>query len=322
MKRSYRSILALAASLLVSIVYLSPAAAQATRTWVSGVGDDANPCSRTAPCKTFAGTMSKTAAGGIINCLDPGGFGAVTITKSITIDCHNVAAGILAAGTNGVNVVVGASDVVTLRGLSIEGTGTGLVGVNHTGSGTLHIENCRIFGFRSGSAIGIRFAPNNGGDLLVTDSYVNDNGTVSAGAGIQARPTGPLPVTVSLRNVKMHDNFNGFIADSSGGAGINAQIAESSANANGNVGLVALTTASSPIASLLVIRSSMTNNGNAGAMAIGTNAQVLLNDSSAAFNNVGVAAASGGRLFTYGTNTINSNATSDGTPIPNGLQRF
>jgi len=74
-----------------------PAQAQATRTWVSGVGDDANPCSRTAPCKTFAGAISKTAANGIINCIDPGGFGAVTITKSITIDCKNTQAGILAA---------------------------------------------------------------------------------------------------------------------------------------------------------------------------------------------------------------------------------
>src|SRR3979409_1087946 len=80
----------------------APAQAQATRTWVSGVGDDANPCSRTAPCKTFAGAISKTASAGEINCLDPGGFGAVTITKSITIDCHEVFASILNSGTNGV----------------------------------------------------------------------------------------------------------------------------------------------------------------------------------------------------------------------------
>src|SRR5215212_5253595 len=71
------------------------ASGQASRTWVSGVGDDANPCSRTAPCKTFGGTISKTAAGGIINCLDPGGFGLVTITKSLTIDCAQVGGGIL-----------------------------------------------------------------------------------------------------------------------------------------------------------------------------------------------------------------------------------
>src|SRR6476620_9352307 len=79
------------------------ASAQATRTWVSGVGDDASPCSRTAPCKTFAGAISKTATDGEINCLDPGGFGQVTITKSITIDCHEIFGSILYAGVNGIN---------------------------------------------------------------------------------------------------------------------------------------------------------------------------------------------------------------------------
>src|SRR5207247_2763248 len=82
----------------------SHANAQATRTWVSGVGDDANPCSRTAPCKTFAGAISKTAVDGEIDALDSGGFGAVTITKAITIDGDSNLAGVLAAGTNGVNV--------------------------------------------------------------------------------------------------------------------------------------------------------------------------------------------------------------------------
>src|SRR2546429_9920180 len=82
----------------------SLAQAQATRTWVSGVGDDANPCSRTAPCKTFAGAISKTADGGEIDCVDPGGFGTVTITKSITIDGGGTFCSILAAGNHRVNV--------------------------------------------------------------------------------------------------------------------------------------------------------------------------------------------------------------------------
>src|SRR5271168_2938804 len=93
----------------------TPASAQATRTWVSGVGDDANPCSRTAPCKTFAGAISKTATGGEIDALDPGGFGALTITKSITIDGGPGIAGVLVSGTNGFTVNAGTSAVVTLR---------------------------------------------------------------------------------------------------------------------------------------------------------------------------------------------------------------
>ena len=98
------------------------AQAQATRTWVSGVGDDANPCSRTAPCKTFAGAISKTAAGGEIDALDPGGFGGLTITKAITIDGGGgQVASVLVSGTNGINVDAGPTDVVTLRNLRING---------------------------------------------------------------------------------------------------------------------------------------------------------------------------------------------------------
>ena len=138
-----------------------PAAAQATRTWVSGVGDDANPCSRTAPCKTFAGAISKTATGGEINVLDPGGFGAVTITKSISIDCGGTFGSILAAGGNGINVN-GANIVVAIRNLSINGALTGLVGINFTNGISLHVENVNILGFSAGSATGIQFRPDYG----------------------------------------------------------------------------------------------------------------------------------------------------------------
>jgi glycosyltransferase involved in cell wall biosynthesis len=111
------------------MVFGGAAQAQATRTWVSGVGDDANPCSRTAPCKTFAGAISKTAGAGIINCIDAAGFGAVTITKSITIDCRNTNAGIVVSGTNGINIPT-ANIIVNLRGLDIEGVGIDGVGVD------------------------------------------------------------------------------------------------------------------------------------------------------------------------------------------------
>ena len=101
------------------MLHATPAAAQATRTWVSGVGDDVNPCSRTAPCKTFAGAISKTAAGGEINCLDSGGFGGVTITKSITIRCVGVEGGVLVSGSNGIVINAAAADRVVLDGLDL-----------------------------------------------------------------------------------------------------------------------------------------------------------------------------------------------------------
>src|SRR6476661_8466912 len=114
MKNLFAVPFALAGAILGLALATSPASAQASRTWVSGVGDDANPCSRTAPCKTFAGAISKTAVNGEINCIDPGGFGAVTITKSITIACEDVEAGVLNAGTNGIIVNALATDVVVL----------------------------------------------------------------------------------------------------------------------------------------------------------------------------------------------------------------
>src|SRR4051812_50127462 len=117
MRRIFKALPALA---LIALALPVSASAQATRTWVSGVGDDANPCSRTAPCKTFAGAISKTANGGEINCLDPGGFGAVTINKTLVIDCHYTEGGVLAGG-NGIVVNATSTDVVVLRGLDIFG---------------------------------------------------------------------------------------------------------------------------------------------------------------------------------------------------------
>ena len=156
---------------------VAPAQAQATRTWVSGVGDDANPCSRTAPCKTFAGSISKTSAGGEINCIDPGGFGALTITKAIAIICDNVEAGVLVSGTNGMTVAAGPNDVVLLKGLDFEGVGTGLVGIQFNTGAALHVDNCVIRGFQAGTAVGINFTPSAANSrLTVRNSYISENG--------------------------------------------------------------------------------------------------------------------------------------------------
>jgi hypothetical protein len=154
------------------LAFATVAQAQATRTWVSGVGDDANPCSRTAPCKTFAGAISKTAAGGEIDALDPGGFGAVTITKAITIDGGSPGmGGILAnGGVTGVIINAGAGDQVTLKNLQIMGAGTGITGVNFINGLALHVIKCQIDGF---TQFGINFHPGGTGFLFVEDSRIS-----------------------------------------------------------------------------------------------------------------------------------------------------
>src|ERR1700760_3980042 len=140
-------LLLLIAVTIASLPVAGDANAQASRTWVSGVGDDVNPCSRTAPCKTFAGAISKTAVNGEINCLDPGGFGTVTITKSISLDCHEITGSILNAGTNGVNIAFDSFDptdtrkTVNLRNLMIQGFDSGLFGIHLLGSGVGSVVN-------------------------------------------------------------------------------------------------------------------------------------------------------------------------------------
>src|SRR6516162_4187900 len=139
-------------TLLVICLLSSAALAQASRTWVSGVGSDANPCSRTAPCRTFAGAISKTAPGGEIDALDPGGFGALNITKALTIDGGGgQVASVVVSGTNGIIVSAGPTDVVTLRNLRINGVvsaaGGGIDGIHYASGGDLHVENCYIFCF-------------------------------------------------------------------------------------------------------------------------------------------------------------------------------
>ena len=146
-KQLARTTLALVASMVLGT---GLASAQASRTWVSGVGDDVNPCSRTAPCKTFAGAISKTAAGGEISVLDPGGYGAVNITKSITLSGVGENASILVgSATNGISINAGPTDVVTLRGLQINGLGVGLAGIRFNTGAALIVDEVNVFGFET-----------------------------------------------------------------------------------------------------------------------------------------------------------------------------
>jgi hypothetical protein len=172
---------------LVAFTFACAAAvqAQATRTWVSGVGDDANPCSRTAPCKTFAGAISKTAPAGEINVLDPGGFGAVTITKSITIRSDHIEAGVLVSGTNGIIVAAGAADTIVLEGLDIEGLGTGLNGVQIIAGKSVYVIRCAIRHFTGN---GVNMTSNSSSArVFIRDTIINLN---NGGVNVQGNGAG------------------------------------------------------------------------------------------------------------------------------------
>jgi hypothetical protein len=238
---------------------------QSTRTWVSGVGDDVNPCSRTAPCKTFAGAISKTAVGGEIDVLDPGSFGAVTITKSISIEANGLIAGVFASGSNGILINAASSPtavVVVLRGLTLEGIGTGLAGISFVsggplGGGSLYVEHCFINGFQTGISI----APGSGtSNIFITNTTVRNN----KNDGIQFAPTGSASVTGTLDQVATENN---------GVAGLEAD------------GLVQLSFANSTSASNVT-----------GLLASGAGATIYYHESTVFANTTNLSPVSGGQI--------------------------
>jgi len=181
-------------AIVFSTAIAMSASAQATRTWVSGVGDDANPCSRTAPCKTFAGAISKTAPGGEIDALDPAGFGGVTITKSITLDGTGTLASILVSGTNGVIINAGTGDRVVLRNIQLNGIGTGTNGVNILQAGTVDLDYVEIANFAT-SAVNIANTSNNI-NVAIYHSTIHN----IANQAITSNPTGTGTAKLSVDN--------------------------------------------------------------------------------------------------------------------------
>jgi hypothetical protein len=199
----YRTLALLAAVLMIGFCVATPSFAQATRTWVSGVGDDVNPCSRTAPCKTFAGTISKTAAGGEISVLDPGGFGAVTIIKAITIDGNGVLAGISNSSVTGITVNAGTADVIIVRNISIDGAGTGIDGIRFLAGGTLVVENVTMSG-NTQNNIEMALASGSAASLIVRNStFTSGTSGVKLTSGI---------VTATLDHVSIRNTVNGVDA--------------------------------------------------------------------------------------------------------------
>jgi Right handed beta helix region len=220
----------------------SVAEAQATRTWVSGVGDDVNPCSRTAPCKTYAGAISKTAAGGIISTLDPGGFGAVTITKSMTIDGTGQIGSILAAGTNGVVINAAATDTVVLRNLDIHGANTGFDGIRMVNIGirALHVESCKI---EKMTSQGIEVLNTSGAtEIYVRNSEIRNN--TSHGILIIPTLSGSAKLVVSDSSIS-NNSSNGIEID---GAVNRAEVYNSNVDGNGVAGFFVATVGSEGVA--------------------------------------------------------------------------
>jgi hypothetical protein len=304
--------LSLFASLFVILLQAAPVHAQATRTWISGVGDDVNPCSRTAPCKTFAGAISKTAVNGEINCLDPGGFGAVTITKSITLDCHEIVGSILNSGVNGINVAFNsfaAADVrktVRIRNLSINGANTGVIGISITGGATIAagvviIEDCLIDGNFGGTGQGIVDTRSAGGELYVNNTTIRN----TANAAIFLLPaSGSTRIDVALDNIRSENSNIGLVASGSAKVMVNRSIFAG----NAQTGVFADTNAE------IGLSNSVVSNNGIGVQTGGGSPAIRLSNNDISFN----ATAFTGATQTYNNNRVAGNGTLGTTPSPIG----
>jgi hypothetical protein len=298
------------------LAFTSMAQAQATRTWVSGVGDDVNPCSRTAPCKTFAGAISKTAAGGEIDCLDPGGFGAVTITKSITLDgTHGSGFGsILASATNGVNVNDSATGtpgtiIVKLRSLSINGAGTtpGTNGVNFVSGGKVDIEDCKIFGFTNSGANlgnGINMNLTLGGKTLV----VKDTDIFNNVRGVRITTTTGVAAAV-LENVRINNNTGDGIVLLNGGF---MTVRSSNLSFNNN-GVVVTGSGAANSAGANIIDTALLGNTGTGLAANNNSSRV--GSSTFIGNGTGISQAAANTVKTFGDNQIADTVTGGGLQL-------
>jgi len=281
------TIVAFAMTLLVSI----PAHAQASRTWVSGVGDDVNPCSRTAPCKTFAGAISKTAAGGEINCLDPGGFGAVTITKSIVIDCHEIYGSVLVSGTNGI-IINGAGIIVALRNININGlkdTGVASVnGISILAAARVYVEDCLIENFAQSGINDTRTTGNT--KLFVKNTTIRNN----AGTGINLAAANAN--TVVIEAVYSVGNGTGLAAATGNFPVINKSVM------SGNT-----TGVQANAGSVVLVDNSQVNENTTG---VSNSGSLALANSDISFNTTAIT----GATSSFGNNRLFGNAALGTTP--------
>jgi hypothetical protein len=281
----------------------SMAHAQATRTWVSGVGDDANPCSRTAPCKTFAGAISKTAPGGEIDVLDPGGFGALTITKAISIEADGLIGGVLVSGTNAFVVAAGVNDNVVIRGITFEGLGTGLNGVDILSAASVLIDNCYFNGFVDNAIAVEPGSPATNLSVTVQDTSIRDTtGTSPNGFGVYVK-AGSVPTAVTLNRVLISDSDGGVRVDQ---GRVTIRDSTISNNTTGN-GIVA---AASPGPSIINVENTMVSYNTNGIFSSGAASVIRISNTSVLDNSSnGLLLSGGGVINTWGNNKVAGNPT-------------
>ena len=286
-------------TIAISALVISASGAFAqSRTWVSGTGDDANPGSLTAPCKTIPGAIGKTSAGGEINVLTAGSFGAVTIVKSITIDGQGVMTAMsTTSGGNCVTINAGANDVVTLRNLSMNGFGTASNGIRVLNAAEVNIENCVITEF-AGRGIDIQSSG---------ACRVNLKGTIIRGCGVAAigsSPTTSGAVFLTLKECNLLASAIGLRCDD------RTKVAIEDCELCGNTSNgLQLLSGSGSYAEAHITNCLLTDNGGSAISATGATSVVRAGLCTITSNKTGLTKVTGGLIQSYGNNRLRSNAT-------------
>jgi Right handed beta helix region len=299
---------------VAAVLLLAPAeAATLLHTYVSSTGSTEGSCDITAPCPTFSSAYSNTAAGGEITCVDSGNYGSVvTISHSITINCENVLGSITEAGGAAIGEIIitaGASDVVILKGLDLDGLDDNAQTplINFGGAGVLHVEKVKI---NRMATHGIFFGPNGSATLDVSDSTITDNGSGTT-AGIYVQPDSGVTANVTINRTAINNNIFGIVADGTKGGIIKGTITDSVVSGNSQNGITASSSGSSVV--LQVDRSTVASNGNHGLVAGGSGAGMLVSNTNVFNNGGGLYTTGGGTLYSYGNNHVNGNNGNDGT---------
>ena len=286
--------------------------AQTQRTWVSDSGNDGNPCSKASPCRTFAGALAKTMAGGKITCLDMGQFSPVTIAQSLTIDCRRTRGDILSASVNGVVINAGTTDKIILQGLDIDGGGAGgLDGIRFLSGGSLHIEETTVSNMANGINVGLNQAAN--AEVYVINSLLRNNSSV----GMFVSNTNAGTINMSIERTTSENNAFGLIGR--GGARIDARNSIFSGNSTTGI-LSEVNTGAGPLSIINVINCAVTANGtglSAGANSVVGQGNLRVSGTTISFNGTGVTAGNG-NANTFSDNILRNNSADgafNGAPL-------
>jgi len=267
------------ATLLIALSLAAPAHALSDRAFVSGHGTDAAGCgAATKPCRTLQFVHdSVIAAGGEIDILDSAGYGPVTIAKALSIVNDGATAGVQQghAGRFAITINAAESDAVSLRGLTIDGLGTGSSGIVLNSGGSLTITHCFVRNF---AGDGILLLPTVRNLFVIADTVVSDNSLF----GVFVNPQPPGSASGTLDHVVMSRNGQGGLCNCPFDASVGSNVTAVESTAS----------------------NSIAGSGFAVARAF-----LQLAHSTAVLNHVGVDVVAPATAITFGDNHINENDT-------------